>query len=552
MAVVDELVTVLGIKLAGDALAKMKSFKDGIGEIASSVTSFALVVAGTATAAGYFIKSVAEGAAELETLSQKTGLSTTELQEWSFAAQQAGVDSNAFANDLQGLRDKFGGTGKQAEAMLLRMADSFSKMSAAQARNIGKAWGLSEDTILLLRRGRDGLEELKKQAHDLGGIIPEDAIKRASVFQKKVQELSFMMRGLASQVAIATVPALSQLIDIFKEFIIRNREWISLGLESIMGGLVKGFDRFIGVLKRVSGVFDPIIGAIKSFLPEMSGVEFVTHLVTGALTALAIVFAPLIAKFILIGAAIGAVSMLFEDLFTFIEGGDSVIGHFFDEFKKEFPDLFALLEKLYNWFNANIGPAMEALAKGAQYLGSKIAEVGKYFLSMVNDLAGPVMDFFDTFNEKFPTLAKVLGNFGDMIKDVFKAGVDVATAALKGLIDLIGTVLGWIGKGIKALSGFLDMIFESEEKARTVTKQEADATWDSVSNLTSQKALPTSQAPSQAASSSSSTTENNDNRTINLTLTSPDAAQAAKVVMDTIDNSSVNVNTPGDFAARAM
>jgi hypothetical protein len=89
--------------------------------------------------------------------------------------------------------------------------------------------------------------------------------KRAADFKKQLAELQFAFNGLTSQVGIAMIPALSRIVDIFKGWMESNREWIGMGLEALMGGIVNGFERFWKVLKNLTGIFDPLIEAIKPF-----------------------------------------------------------------------------------------------------------------------------------------------------------------------------------------------------------------------------------------------------------------------------------------------
>jgi hypothetical protein len=249
MAVADELTTILGVDIAKDAMAKLESFKKGINGIKKGLLAVSVAVTGAAATLGLMVKSAADEAMELSKLSDKTGLSTDALQEWAYAAKAVGGDAKSIQNDLLGLQQRFVGTGKSAEKSLMSLADSFSKMSGSQAQIQGKAWGLSDDTIQLLRKGRDGIEALKKEAHQLGGIIPAEGIKRAAEFKKKLGELQFAFHGITSQVAIAMIPALSRVLEIFKGWMLKNQEWISLGLEAIMTGLVNGFERFWKMLQ---------------------------------------------------------------------------------------------------------------------------------------------------------------------------------------------------------------------------------------------------------------------------------------------------------------
>lgn len=86
-------------------------------------------------------------------------------------------------------------------------ANQFKGMDAATANIWGDAYGLSPETVLLLRQGADGIAKLKAEAHDVGAIIPPETVKRASEFKAQVVQITTMIRGMATTIALAALPA---------------------------------------------------------------------------------------------------------------------------------------------------------------------------------------------------------------------------------------------------------------------------------------------------------------------------------------------------------
>lgn len=477
---VDELVTILGVDIARDAMAKLQRFSNSVAGVAKKVAVFGTVVTGAAAATGLFIRSVAKDASELDKLSQRTGISTDALQEWSYAAQSMDLDAKNIKNDLVNLQKTMSspipgqfnqnlmmlgvstrnanGALKTTDEILLDLSDKFKGMSQQRAEQWASKVGISPDTLLLLQKGRDGIEELKQEAHKLGAIIPEDSIKKAAEFKRQLSEMTFVMRSIASQAAIAVIPSLSKMLGVFKEFIVTNREWIQLNLEALMTGIANGFERFYNGLKKVGDKLEPFIEKIKEFMPEMTNAEFVTHLVTGALTGLAIVLAPLLVKFALIGAAIAAVSLVFEDLFVFLNGGESVIGDFFKAFEERWPELFAALKALASWFKDNIGPALEFLWDVIKKVLGALGEVFGVVMDKLNEIAGPIKDFFATFSEEFPALFDGIKKLAEYIKDYLGGAFDFVIILIKTMIATIFDLLkaaGWVIKKIAQASNWV-------------------------------------------------------------------------------------------------
>lgn len=497
MAVVDELVTILGVKLASDALSKLGQFKKEVEGIAKGVAALGTVALGVTAAAGAFINSVAKEAAELDALSQKTGISTDALQEWQYAARKSGVDAKAVTNDLVNLQKTMAspipgqfnsnlmmlgvsvrdasGKFKTTDKVLEDLAGRFKTMSQARATQWASKLGISDSTLTLLRQGKDGIEALRKEAQALGGIIPNDAIKTATRFKQSLAELQFAVRGITHQVALATLPVLTRVVDIFKDWISINREWIALGLGAIADGIMMAFERLWNILKDIGSGFSPIIDAIKEFIPEMEAAEWVAHLVTGALVGLAVVLSPLLIKLALIGVAVTAAAILFEDLFLGITKGEGITGQLFNSFKERWPELWDALQKtgefLKDVFIATLGVAWEAIKK----VGEALGEIAGVFLDMVNDLAGPVGEFFGSFQERFPAITEAAGLLADFLGGVLVTAFEHVVNVAKTLIEWLGKLLEWLGGPIVAafekVEGWLAKLgFGKTKKAKLETE----------------------------------------------------------------------------------
>lgn len=586
MAVVDELVTVLGIDVE-DAEEGIKKFKRGIESVRNTLLGLSVVITGAAATMGLMVKGAADEAAELEKLSGKTGLSTDALQEWGYAAKQAGGDSKSLQNDLSALQQKFGGTGKSAEKMLLSLADRMKGMSGSQAQNLGKAWGLSDDTIALLRKGRDGIEELRKEAHKLGGIIPADSIKRAADFKKQLAELQFAFHGLTSQVAIAMIPALSRIVDIFKGWMESNREWISLGLTALMGGIVAGFEGFWNVLKKLSGIFDPLIDAIKPFLGDMEAMEVVAHLVKGALSGLLFIFTPLIAKIALIGAGVAMAAIIFEDLFSSITTGEGRIAKLYQRFNELYPGVGKTVKAVRDFVMNNLD-LFKSVGKGiAVLLGMKLAingvfgatslltggikalmtavtsnpigllvkamviaavliidnweTVKAFFLDLWDGIQAKAQAVADAFREAWQGVKDWFSGLWEDALDVFPDFGEWAGKAANSIRSLLGGALDWIKKQLARLTDWLpDWV---KDKLGISGGGGGESSGGTVPYSTPGRPAQVSMAASHGPGG----TQINDNKTVNIHMSSPDAQQAGQAAAAAIQHGQPPA-TPGSYA----
>ena len=554
MAVVDELVTVLGVNLAAGAMNKLTSFKNSVAGITQKLTILGTIVTASSAGIGLFINNAVNQAAELDKLSQQTNTSTDALQEWGYAATQVGGDAKAVQQDLAKLQEKFGATGKSADDMLMQMSDRLSKLSSNRALATGKAFGLSDDTILLLRKGREGVEELRKEAHKLGGVIPASAIKRAADFKKSLAELQFAIKGITQQVALATVPALEKVVQGFKLWIESNREWISLGLSALFEGVIKGFERFVDVLRQVGTVFQPVLDYVKQFIPDMEGAEVVSRLVTGALTGLLVILSPLLIKLALIGAAVIAATIIFEDFFTYLEGGESVIGSLFDAFAERFPELYEALTRIGDFLKDVLIAGFEGLKTVAIAVGSALLEV----FAAIGDAIGPllldVVNFFDTFDERFPALTAALETVGNVIKTVVVGAFNILITVVKEVIGFIGDLLGLLGdviaKGFEFLNWAAEKLgFGGSDVGGAVA--ELDNQIANVNQMQMDAGTAGGQVHSLTGKLDDRPNEYNDNKTVTIQVTTSDSIVAGNQAAQAVQNQS-NVISPGQYAPRSM
>ena len=188
--IVEELVTLLGVELSPDAKEKLQAFDKGLDAVVTRVKQASVALTAAAGGMALYFSNAVNGAADLQTLSDTTGVSTTKLQEWAYAANAMGVSASAVQSDLVRMEKQMRWTGRTLESY----AAQFKGMDAATANIWGDAYGLSPETVLLLRQGADGIAKLKAEAHDIGAIIPPETVKRAADFKAQVVQITTMIR----------------------------------------------------------------------------------------------------------------------------------------------------------------------------------------------------------------------------------------------------------------------------------------------------------------------------------------------------------------------
>lgn len=407
--IVEELVTLLGVELSPGAKEKLQAFDKGLDAVVSRVKQASVVLSAAAGGMALYFSKAVDGAADLQMLSDTTGVSTTKLQEWAYAANAMGVSASAVQSDLAKMEKQVRWTGRTLESY----ANQFKGMDAATANIWGDAYGLSPETVLLLRQGADGIAKLKAEAHDVGAIIPPETVKRASDFKAQVVQITTMIRGMATTIALAALPQAERLVATFKGWISENREWIRLGIGKIIEGMGTAFERVWKAGKRLLDWIKDALGPVGDFFSELGKGADWSKLLTGALILLLAAFAPLIANVALIAAGFALASAVVEDFFGFLEGKDSVIGRivgaikdWFDDLGKKFPALRAMIEDIAGFVGGilkrnfdSVKEVIELISKLFDGFWGKVQSGIEKITELGNDLAR-LLGYKDEAQEK--------------------------------------------------------------------------------------------------------------------------------------------------------
>lgn len=431
MAVVDELVTLLSFKLGAGSEQAIKSIKDGIETARKEVTKWAAAATAAGTATALFLTSSSEKAVGLQKLAQATNMSTDSLQQWMYAAEAVGASANTVAADLENMLKSMSspipgelnmelmmlgvsvrnasGQLRGADEVIKDVGERLNKMSNAEAIQWAERVGISNDTLMLLKQGKQGLAELFEEAQLVGAIIPADAIERGAELSKSLNTLKRIFGTMGQSIALSFAPNLKKVVDNFKNFLIANGEFIRQGLGTVVEGVGKGFGRFWNILVKTKDGIAALIKPLAPLTENLDAVKVVAGLVTGALAGFVALMAPAILQFAAVGAAIAGVALVIEDLITWIQGGESVTG-----------DIIAAFS---NWLDQF--PELKA----------DIQAVGQVFSDVFGAIPGVVDKCIDSLKGMFPVLSEILSGLGKVIDFVYTGTKNVTEKTTEGLLN---------------------------------------------------------------------------------------------------------------------
>ena len=295
---------------------------EAVGKVFVGATLAAIGVMTLATRAAFgFASAFAEQSEALRDTARDMRITTTQLQEFDHAAAQSGVGvermrsglahfseqlraGERWGNGTTMLLRRLGITARDAGGHMRPMAEIMGDVAAAlprvenpfrRARVAVQLFGESGRRMLdVLHSGEGGLDALRDELADLGGGVTPEAAEAARRFAQAQERLSRATDSLRSVLATTLLPVLTWVVSAFTR------------AEAMLAKLTRG-----------THVLDVIFIALGATAAAVAGV-------------LLAAWAPTLAPFLAAAAAVVVLVAAFDDLWTFVEGGDSAIGRFID------------------------------------------------------------------------------------------------------------------------------------------------------------------------------------------------------------------------------
>lgn len=209
---------------------------------------------------------VAKAAAEIQRLSEFTGVGTTRLQAFAAAAKEVGAElndvSDLFSTVTERVDDLKSGTEKGITDDFARFGLSArdfqgatnayekylviaKRMHALNQQESGRGMALGEKALggdisrkfgSLFEGGIAGLEALQQEAMSTGEILTDQELKVGRAFERSRLRIGRVFTAVSNQLAMTVMPQLKQVIDLVS--------WAGFGLSSFLKGSSQIKDTF--------------------------------------------------------------------------------------------------------------------------------------------------------------------------------------------------------------------------------------------------------------------------------------------------------------------
>ena len=291
------------------------NFVAGLGKgLALAGAATAVVTAATVKTAEAFVSAasdVAEYGDNIDKMSQKMGISAEAYQEWDFVMQHCGTSMETLKASMKTLASA-AETGSEAFEQLGISQEEIANMSQEELfdKTIAALQNVEDETQrtylagqllgrgatelgALLNMSADETEEMRKELHDLGGVMSDEAVKASAEFQDSLQNMQTAAAGLKNNLMSQFLPGMSSVMD---------------GLSKVLSGDSKG-------LEQITAGIDNVVAQMTEQLPKfldlgMNIVQSLAQAIMDNLPALADAALQLLGSF---------VSFFLENLPTLIE-----------------------------------------------------------------------------------------------------------------------------------------------------------------------------------------------------------------------------------------
>lgn len=481
--IVRELLVRLGV-IADPA--KVKDFDDAIDDLKANMGALVgvakqVVAAGAAVGAMLGLQAVAtaESTLEIERQAAALGLSTDAYQEWRAATGAFNVDAKDLADGFGQVAQVIGQAqegskgavetfrsldiavstlkGKSVEEVFYLIADGLQRTTddgdRLRAANTLLGEQLARQLLPLLIQGSAGIDRYRREARALGAVMDGDTIAKGKEAAQAFARFGIILQGVRNELGIAFLPVMTQLAYVFGEWLADNRELIGARLADAVVRIQDAIEALTTTVYRVNdavresfGGWGNVLERIKSLVVVLATAQAWRTLVS-AVTAVRAGFATLTAAggllagaslstvlgwAVALAAALVALYLVVDDLWTYWRGGESVIG-----------DFLASSERA----RATLGALGEAARAVGVLLGSMFDAL-RTFANILLPLLGPLLPMLQGVADGF---IRVFGNQALASLRAFTAGLAFLAEMIQfttgSIADLVALVKGEAGLG---------------------------------------------------------------------------------------------------------
>jgi len=386
-----------------------------------------------AAAAGTALFGVATKAAEstdrIDKMSQKLGLSREGFQEWDFILSQNGASIDSMQSGMKTLTNQFDELGKGGKVATKAFEDlglSYDDLEGKSQEEIFEMTvvalqGMEDETkraaiandllgrsgselAPLLNAGSASVEEMKKQAHDLGLVMGDDAVDAGVKFTDTMDQLKRSFGTVVSQVGVAVMPIMQK----FAEWIILNMPTIQKVFSEVFGVIQTVVEVAVDVFTTyMLPILKTFFGWISSNLPT---IQATAEKVFGVMKSVADELWQFFSDNLI---------PIFQSVFEFVERNFPTIQRIFENVFGIAKDVVSVLwdvfKGLWNFIEPTFPLIGKVIESAFKIVTGVVEGVTKTFETLVSGIRSAV-EWLNVFDNKKATDTGSFGGIGEDLK----------------------------------------------------------------------------------------------------------------------------------------
>lgn len=434
-------------KIAAAAGNMSKKF----GDLANKTKGLSMAAGGALVGLAGLAVKAGQDADELNTLSKQTGVATDELQKMQYASDlidvdvstitgslkkmKKGLDSNADAFEALGVATKENGQFREVTDIFYDTVEALSQIPNETERDIKamEIFGKSADELAgIIDDGGASLKALGEEAENLGVIISDEDLEKASELNDTLDRLKAEILPTITQLGISIIEAIQPYLPAIQDTITRICE----ALQNVNPQLVL----IVGGVLAATAALSPMFSVLSSITGAISALTSGAGALGGAFAGIS---APILAVVAVIGVLVAAFMHLWN---TNEEFRNKIIGTW-ETIKGKFEEFGNGIVERLNKMGFDFQSFGDAVKAVWDWICDYLAPIFTNAFDAVGAVLGGALDvlmgLFDVFAGLFT------GNWEQMwdgVKEIFSGIWDAIVGVLKSAINIIiNAINGFIG-----------------------------------------------------------------------------------------------------------
>lgn len=437
----EELKKLNAVKIDG-LVNKLQGVGNKMEDMGKKLAPISAMAGAALVGLGKIATSTHKFADELQTASDRLGITAETMQKWNYIAMQTDVSQEELSKGFKNLNGTLAqlatGVSNNATNALKKLgigaSDALKGLDANLDNIIESLLAVENPTerlalanelfgqkvgqslVPMLNQGRKGLQALKEE-FAAAGYMTNDQVKNFANFDNTVNRLKHTLKNLKNQIGVALLPVMQSLADFLQNVIIPPIKKITSIFNKMSN---KAKNLIVGLLAALTALA-PVLLFGGKLIKMIGGIAKGISLLNAKL--LTLLANPIVA---IIAAVVIVLIMLYKHSEAFRNS----------------------INKLVSSLTTSLGPVLNAIGEVFKVYGEIIAEIASY----IGDMLAPVIDIL---TDTLVPLIKIALMPVILHLKFFAQGLKIMLAVFKPVIQLIKAIaipimkkLGAVFKGV--------------------------------------------------------------------------------------------------------